>query len=206
MAAPGTAFTADIAMYGFQFAPYQWTFCAGQLVGIAQNQALFSLIGTFYGGDGRVSMGMPRLTSRAPVGFNMGGGVGVTPYQIGTHYGFEYITLELTDLPSHSHSATFTPSGGSAASGTMSVLNSGASSASPTTNQWIAGGGANVFGTKGAFESEVTIEGLTVTGGGGLDGVVTIGNNGDSQDHYNMAPFQAVNFSICEFGLYPSRN
>jgi len=131
----------------------------------------------------------------------------VTPYQIGFLWGFEYITLTHNNLPTHNHAATFTPSGGTGASGTMKVLDAGGSSPTPATDGWIAGGNANLFApTKLPFANEVEISGLTVSGGGGTGGTVSLADNGASDDHYNMAPFQAVNFSICEFGLYPSRN
>lgn len=213
MSAPGTALMGDIAMYGFQFAPYQWTHCAGQLIAISQNQALYSLVGTFYGGDGRVTMGMPSLSSRSPAGFNMGNQQNRTPYNIGVMYGFEWITLTQSQLPAHDHAAIFTPSGGTGATGSLKVLNTAAGTSTPATAGWISGGNAIAFSdTKLPFQQEVEISGLTVSGGGGISGTVTLGdtggdpNTGDTNHHYNMAPFQAVNFSICEFGLYPQRN
>jgi microcystin-dependent protein len=209
MAAPGDAFMGDIALYGFQFAPYQWTFCAGQFLAIAQNQALYSLIGTFYGGDGRVSMGLPALSSRATVGFNVGGGVGLTPYAIGEKLGFEYIKITQSTMPAHNHGATFTAGGGGTPpSGTLSALTSGPTTATPSASMHITGGGGNLMFSTGpsGFQQEVELGGLTVSGGGSSGGTVSLLDTGGSQDHYNMAPFQAVNFSICEFGLYPSRN
>jgi microcystin-dependent protein len=207
MAAQGTAFIADIAMYGFQFAPYQWTYCAGQTMAISQNQALFSLIGTYFGGNGQTTMGMPSLSSRVPVGFDMGAAPGLTQYGMGHRDGLEYVTLTTNQLPAHTHPATFTEVGATTATGSMKVLTNGASSSTPAAGSWIAGGNAVMFsGSKLPFQNEVEIAGLTVTGGGGLAGVVNLGDTGESQSHYNMPPFQAVNFSICELGLYPTRN
>lgn len=197
----------EICTFGFNFAPAGFALCGGQTVGISQQTALYSLLGTWFGGDGRITFGYPNLTSRTPVGFNMGGGVGLTPYNMGQKGGFEHISFGVSQMPQHSHLATFTPSGGgTGATGTMKVLNSGASSNTPATGNWIAGGGGNIFGAKGAFESEVEISGLTITGGGGGSGTVAVGNNGGGESHENRMPFQAINFSICEDGIYPSRN
>jgi|GEM_PF-1632540 len=197
----------EICTFGFNFAPAGFAFCAGQVVAISQQTSLFSLLGTWFGGNGRTTFGYPNMTSRTPVGFNMGGGFGLTPYNMGTYGGFEHITLSTSQMPQHSHTAVFTPSGGTGASGTMKVLDAGGSSSTPTAGSWIAGGNANAFAaTKLPFATEVEIAGLTITGGGGGGGVVTVDNAGGSTSHENRQPFQAINFSICEDGIYPSRN
>lgn len=198
----------EICTFGFNFPPQGFAFCAGQLIAISQNTALYSLIGTFYGGDGRVSFQYPNFTSRMPVGFHMGGGIGLTPYQIGQFGGLEHITLAESQMPAHNHAAIFTPSGGgSGATGSLKVLNSGAATSTPATGGWIAGGNAIAFSdTKLPFQQEVEISGLTISGGSSGGGTVTVGNTGASASHENRPPFQAINFSICEDGLYPSRN
>ncbi len=197
----------EICTFGFNFPPRDFAFCAGQTVAISQNPTLYSLIGTWFGGNGRTSFAYPNMTSRMPVGFNMGGGIGLTPYNMGQYGGYEHITLLSDQMPKHAHAATFTSAGGTAASGTMKVLDSAAGSDTPAAGGWIAGGNAVAFAAaKLPFHNEVEIDGLTISGGTSGTGTVTVGTTGDSQGHENRAPFQAINFSICEDGIYPSRN
>jgi microcystin-dependent protein len=94
-------FLGEIRMFGFNFAPRGWAFCAGQVLSIAQNTALFALIGTFYGGDGISTFALPDLRSR--VGINQGQGAGLSPYVIGESGGLENVTLSTQQLPQHNH-------------------------------------------------------------------------------------------------------
>ncbi len=94
-------FIGEIIMFGGNFAPRSWAFCDGQLLAISQYNALFSLFGTIYGGDGRTTFGLPDLRGRIPV--HQGSGPGLTPRQIGTRSGSEQVTLTPQDLPSHTH-------------------------------------------------------------------------------------------------------
>lgn len=96
-----TPFVGEIRWVGFNFAPRGWAFCDGQLLPISQNDALFSLLGTIYGGDGRTTFGLPDLRGRAPV--HMGSGPGLTPRNIGAKGGQEIVTLQSTELPAHTH-------------------------------------------------------------------------------------------------------
>lgn len=94
-------FIGEISMFGGNFAPRGWAFCNGQLLPIAQNTALFSLIGTFYGGDGRTTFALPDLRSRVPV--HSGQGPGLSPYQVGQQGGSEIMFLNVNQIPSHNH-------------------------------------------------------------------------------------------------------
>jgi len=94
-------FVGEIKMFAGSFAPRGWAFCDGQLLGIAQNDALFSLLGTIYGGDGRTTFGIPDLRGRLPI--HMGSGPGLSPRQIGAKSGSESVTVVTTQLPSHTH-------------------------------------------------------------------------------------------------------
>jgi microcystin-dependent protein len=98
-------FLGTIGIFGFNFAPRGWAQCSGQLLPIAQNTALFSLLGTIYGGDGRTTFALPDLRGRVPV--NYGQGAGLSSYQIGQRGGVEQITLGIQNLPSHSHTIIF---------------------------------------------------------------------------------------------------
>lgn len=95
------AFMAQIVMFGGNFAPRSWAFCDGQLLSIAQNSALFSLLGTIYGGDGRTSFGLPDMRGRVPV--HPGNGPGLSSYQLGAKGGIENTTLTVLNLPPHTH-------------------------------------------------------------------------------------------------------
>ena len=94
-------FLGEIRMFAGNFAPYGWAFCQGQLLPIAQNQALFSLLGTTYGGDGRTTFALPDLRGRVPVGF--GQGPGLSNREIGEKFGSELVTLNINQMPSHNH-------------------------------------------------------------------------------------------------------
>lgn len=94
-------FIAEVRIFAGNFAPRGWSFCNGALLPISQNTALFSLIGTFYGGDGRTTMGLPNLQGRAAM--HPGRGPGLTPRQLGQVVGEESVTLTLQTMPNHSH-------------------------------------------------------------------------------------------------------
>lgn len=94
-------FLGEIRATAFNFAPTGWALCAGQLLPISQNTALFSLLGTFYGGDGKTTFQLPDLRSRVPLAF--GQGPGLSPYDIGEIGGVEAVTLLEQELPSHNH-------------------------------------------------------------------------------------------------------
>ncbi|XOV78787.1 MAG: phage tail protein [Aestuariibacter sp.] len=211
------AFTGQIQGFGFSFAPRNWALCAGQLVNISQQTTLFSLLGVFFGGDGRTSFGYPNLTSRSAVGFNMGGGIGVTPYQMGTMYGFEDITLTLQQMPVHTHTADFTPAGVAAGITTsVKATTEDGESASPSDGSYLA---TTVPGPAGPDQPEkiyrntapsagtlVHLGGVSSSGGGSSGGTVNVHNAGGGTSVENRMPFTAINFSICVEGLYPQRN
>ena len=94
-------FIAEIRIFAGNFAIRNWAFCDGQLLPIAQNTALFSIIGTTYGGDGRTTMGLPNMQGRAPM--HPGRGPGLTPRQLGQRVGVETVALSEAQMPSHSH-------------------------------------------------------------------------------------------------------
>jgi microcystin-dependent protein len=94
-------YLGEIRMVGFNFAPYGWALCNGQLLSISQNTALFSLIGTYYGGDGVTTFALPNLQSRTPI--HQGQGLGLSPYVIGQVGGTENVTLTTQQMPQHNH-------------------------------------------------------------------------------------------------------
>jgi microcystin-dependent protein len=96
-----TPFIGEIRMTGFNFAPQGWALCNGQLLSISQYTALFSILGTYYGGDGVTTFALPNLQSRAAI--HQGQGTGLSPYSIGQNSGVEYVALTTQQMPGHSH-------------------------------------------------------------------------------------------------------
>ena len=176
-------FIAEVRIFAGNFAPRGYAFCQGQLLPIAQNTALFSLIGNYYGGDGRTTMGLPDLRGRTPLG--QGQGPGLTTRRIGDKSGATTVTLSEAELPAHAH--------------TLQAVAAVGSTPTPGNNTLLAqapsggrgGGGAQVYG---ASQNLVAMAPASITATGG------------SQSHDNMQPYLAVNFIIALEGLYPSRN
>ena len=202
------AFVGTILTFGFNFAPSQWQLCNGQTIAISQNAALFSLLGTTYGGNGVSTFQLPNLQSRLPIG--MGQGLGLSQYVIGQVAGTESVTLTNQNLPSHTHTATFTPSGGGTA---PTVTINAASAGTPTatvsaSNNFLTGsGGTNGhIWTAAQGANPVAIGGVTVSGGTGGGGTVTNALTGNGLPTQILNPYLALNFSIAMFGIFPSRN
>lgn len=199
-------FLSMVSIWANTYAPRSWAFCHGQLLAISSNTALFSLIGTYYGGDGRTTFGLPDLRGRAAVGHFQG--PGLSPNRLGQFGGEEFVTLTQLNLPTHSHGATVSPPpGGGSPAAQIGAVNALANADSPTGNA-LAQANFDEAGTKKAVRMysdqapNVDLGGLQ---GGGL-GNVTLGTTGGSQSHENRQPFQVVNFCIALEGIYPSRN
>jgi microcystin-dependent protein len=118
----GSPYIGEIRMVGFNFAPAGWALCNGQLLSIADNTALYSLIGTFYGGDGQQTFALPNLQSRFPL--HMGTGNGLSPYVIGQLAGVENVTLTAQQIPAHNHAPACNSNAGD--------------QGTPTNNYWAA--------------------------------------------------------------------
>ena len=168
-------YVGEIRMFAGNFAPAGWMFCDGQLLPISENDALFTLIGTTYGGDGEETFNLPNLASRVPI--HMGTGPDGTTYQIGEMAGTEEVTLSVQQIPSHSHPFTASTANGTATNPGGSVLAASVSSVQPL----IVGTGS------GAMNS----------------GSVT--PQGGSQPHENCQPFLCINYIISLFGIFPSQ-
>lgn len=166
----------EIRLFAGNFAPLGWAFCHGQLLAIAENDALFNLIGTTYGGDGQQTFGLPDLRGRVPL--HQGNGPGLSPRAIGQQAGTETVTLTATHLPAHSHSLVATSAPASAAAGPAGGV--------------LATASAKVYGS-GAPSTPMAATAIAATSGGG-------------QPHQNMAPFLALNYIISLFGLYPQQS
>ena len=178
----------EIIMFGGNFAPRSWAFCDGQLLAISQNTALFSILGTTYGGDGRTTFGLPDLRGR--VAIHPGNGPGLTSRRLGEKGGREKVTLTTAQMPAHKHV------------GAVKVSSADSDTSVATANASIGTPGAPVgrvfTGTLG-FNSATPNILLNP------DSVETT-NTGGGQSHDNMQPFQAVNYIIALTGTFPSRN
>jgi microcystin-dependent protein len=181
----------EIVLFAGNFAPRNWAFCSGQLLQIAQNDALFSLIGTTYGGDGRTTFALPDLRGRVPLG--AGTGPGLPTYQQGEAGGSERVSLTQAQIPNHSHEVDTT--------GWQAHLGAFAGPAS--------------LPTPGAAERLAAYppmvlpysdndSGLTPLGAPGL--TTTVHTAGSFQAHENRQPLLGVNYVICLLGIYPSRS
>lgn len=175
------AYVGEIRMFCGTFAPKNWAFCEGQLMAISSNTALFSLLGTMYGGDGKVTFGLPDLRGRVPI--NQGAGPGLTQRFVGEMSGAEAITLLPQEMPAHNHLAM-----GSSDKGTLN---------SPTDSIWseYSTGGRPPVPTKLYAETtDVTMA---------PDALAYAGQN---MPHNNMQPYLSVRFIICMTGIFPPRS
>lgn len=173
------AYIGEIRMWAGNYAPVGWAFCNGTILPISDNNALFSLIGTIYGGDGRTTFGLPDLRGRAPMHY--GTGPGLSPRPIGARAGQETVTLSLSQIPLHNH-----PMQGSTNSGTSSIAE-GRVVAKPSTD-------TNLY--------------VSAPDPAKLKQMSTLGieNTGGDEAHYNMQPYQTLSFIIALYGVYPNRN
>ena len=199
-------FIGQITSYGFNFNPRNWGYCAGGLLAINSYQALFSLIGTTYGGDGRTSFGLPDLRGRTPVnqGQNRQSG---TEWPIGQAAGKETQILTTNELPTHNHAASFTP-GQNDINAQMLASTDVATTDTPADGSYLAhnDGGRNpgVFMYRpDAGSDTVSLGG--VSGGNGAGGSVAIQGTGAGQSFPILQPTLAVNYCIALTGIFPSR-
>jgi microcystin-dependent protein len=201
-------YLGEIRMFGGNFAPRGWAFCQGQLLPIAQNTALFSLLGTTYGGNGQTNFALPDLRSRSPVG--MGTGPGLSTIDQGQLGGVESETLTQAQLPMHTHMAQSTPFNASL-TGQISVpaATTGTTQAAPGTTTVLgpvaAGGRAGTLYATGAPDTTLAPFNATLTGQLTPNNP-TIGVAGGSQPIGLRNPYIGINFIIAIEGIFPSRN
>jgi microcystin-dependent protein len=170
-------FISEIRIFAGNFAPSGWAFCNGQLMPISQNTALFSLLGTTYGGDGRSTFALPDLQGTAPL--QAGQGPGLTLRGLGEIGGQQTVTLLESEIPAHSHGVRCDGSGGGVSS--------------PANNTWGAGGRGRPPAYTPTSVNNVSMSplGTSVTGSG--------------LPHNNMPPFLALTFIIALQGIFPQR-
>jgi microcystin-dependent protein len=167
-------------MFAGNFAPKNWALCNGQLIVISQNTALFSILGTMYGGNGTSNFALPNLQGLVPLG--AGQGPGLSSRQQGETGGATSVTLTASNLPSHTHSVGSTDAAGN--------------SDDPAGRMWAQ---AHLGRQQLPMYS-------SSTGSAPLMHPQALLSAGGGQPHNNMPPYLAVNFIICLFGVFPSRN
>ncbi|MEJ2055777.1 MAG: tail fiber protein [Calditrichaceae bacterium] len=172
-------YIGEIRMFAGNFAPRDWALCDGQILSISQNSALYSIIGTTYGGNGTTSFALPDLRSRVPV--QAGQGPGLSYYPLGQQGGVESVTLTTNQMPAHSHTAE------------VNADNSVGSSDSPENGLPARNAGAT---PQYGDTPNTTMNSESVQ----------VGSTGGSQPHTNVQPYAVINFIICINGIYPPRD
>ncbi len=169
-------FIGEIVMFGGNFAPRGWALCEGQLLPISQNSALFSILGTTYGGDGRTTFALPDLRGRAPI--QQGNGPGLPDYRLGQKGGRENVTLTVNELPSHNHGVQI----------------------------HVSEEDANTDDPSGAYPAITPANAYETTKSSTTLGAPTVTNTGNSRSFSIMQPYIAINYIIALQGVFPSRS
>ena len=175
-------FIGQIVSFGFTFAPVNWALCQGQTIPISQNDALYNLLGTTFGGDGVNTFALPNLSGRIPV--NQGQGGGLSSYVMGQVSGTESVTLTTNTIPSHTHTVVASSSAGTSNTPSAGAYLSDEGPGTPAVSTYVAGTPATQTALAGT----------------------TISQTGNSLPHENRQPFLCINYCIALFGIYPSQN
>ncbi len=193
-------YIGQILYFGGTFAIRSYSMCQGQLLAIAQNSALFSILGTNYGGNGQVTFGLPDLRGRVPIG--QGQGPGLANYVIGQAAGAENVTLSIGNLPAHNHPATFS------SSSSLTANNVKGTAAEPTAGYELARG-IDGDGTASAIPfiyAPATPSTPVALGGLNVAGTVAVGPTGSNSPVSVLQPYLTLTALIAVEGLFPSRN
>jgi microcystin-dependent protein len=166
----------QVTIFAGNFAPQGWMLCQGQLLSISQYEAVFSVLGTTYGGDGQTTFALPNIAGRAPVH------PGQSTSELGQFNGAEMVTLTSAQMPAHNHSILANSAAGTSA---------------------LPSGQVPSMGLDGGSGTEYNIYETTADGTMAANSVTMSGGN---QPHDNMSPFLAINYIICIEGIFPSRN
>ena len=175
-------FLAEIRIFPFNFPPTGWAFCEGQLMPISQNTALFSLLGTYYGGDGKSTFALPNMQDNAPM--QTGQGQGLSQRFLGEMSGVESITLLQSEMPIHTHSLQAVTADATTDNPEGALLSQGAWS-------FQGNGGAVAIYSTDAPNTAMAVTAIGLTGGG--------------LPHNNMQPYLTLNFCIALQGIFPQR-
>jgi len=184
----GEPYLGEITIGAFNFAPQGFAFCDGQILAISTNTALFSLLGTNYGGNGQSNFALPDLRGRVPLHVGGSQGPGLSPYSLGQQGGTETVTLTTGQMPGHNH--------------TLVVDNSPSTASAPSNGAFIGQGpstGSGPNATQLKIYTSDAVQQITLN-------PQSIGISGGNQPHPNIQPFLGLNFLIALQGIFPSRN
>ena len=191
-----------IITWGPNFPPLNWAFCDGQLMSIGSNPALYSLIGTIYGGDARTTYSLPDSRGRSFIG--TGYAPGMLPYNQGVRGGLEFVTLSHSEMPVHTHTAT---SSGGSGSSVVPAINTPATTDTPAPGHYLAKGNTTIDFVNHTVEMYAAGTPDTyIEGSSSGAGSITISNAGSSSSHENRSPYIVTRYIISLSGVYPSRN
>jgi len=208
-------FIGQIIMFGGNFAPRGWAFCDGQLLAISQNTALFSILGTTYGGDGRTSFALPDLRSRVPM--HAGTGPGLSTRKLGARFGLETNTQTVNQMAYHQHIGVSAPAGsigGTATATSIATVNANNGTADgPEPQDGFMGvnDGGNIYAaaSDGTTMNADFVQVATTIDTTGLTvnlASATTGSTGAQQPMNNIQPSEVINFIIAMQGTFPSRS
>jgi microcystin-dependent protein len=175
----------EIRMFAGTFAPKNWAYCQNQIIAISTNSALFSILGTTYGGNGQTTFALPDFRGRTAVG--TGNGPGLSGYELGQMGGSENTTLLLSNMPSHNHVVSGTV--------TVKATGDGGTGIDPSNRN---------FGPGNTYTDSTTD--LVDMAAGNTDVRLTTVPVGSNAPFSNIQPYLAMNYIICMYGIYPSRN
>lgn len=188
-------FLGQITIYAFNFAPQGWALCHGQLLPISQNTALFALLGTTFGGDGKSTFALPDLQGRVPIG--VGQGLGLTEYVVGQEDGSETIVLNTSEMASHAHAFD-----SSAMQGTLRCYDGRGNQRDATGNVPAV----ESAGVTAAFSDAAPLTSNLASGAVAVTGALALTPTGGGQPHANLQPFLVLNYCIAMSGIFPSRS
>lgn len=174
-----TPFLGEVRIFAGNFAPRGWALCNGQILAISQNTALFSLLGTNYGGNGTTTFALPNFQGRAPM--HQGQGPGLTQRVVGEEGGSANVTLVVTEMPAHNHGGTIGCGSGSKGTSNTATGNDPADEKAGTVQSWATAADANTL-----------MNPMLLSGG--------------IQPHINQQPYLTLNFIIATQGIFPARN
>ena len=192
-------YIGEITLFAGNFAPRNTALCQGQILSISQNTALFSILGTTYGGNGQTTFALPDLRSRAPIG--QGQGPGLSNISLGEQSGTETATLLTTNMPAHTHTATF-----DGATSTLNAATAKATLQAAAVGSVLAKSVDNVGTALPLIYAPSGTATSAALGGLNVAGTVTNAIAGGSQPFSIRDPYLGINYIITLFGIFPSRN
>lgn len=205
-------YLAEIRGFAGGFIPANWMACQGQILSVNDFTALYSLIGTYYGGDGRSTFMLPDLRGRVPVGIGTPPGSSI-PFQLGFNGGYQIHTLSQAEMPTHNHNSAVTSESASLSgsiTAKMKVNNDESEGKSPSGKYLSVSSGPDLYAGSPTSTDTLNNDAISVDSSGlsvNISGIeVEIASSGGSQPFSLMQPYLTINWIICVEGMYPQRS